>query len=395
MVNVKEIVDGIFYVGASDRRLGRFENMFPVPDGMSYNNYVIKDEKSVLFDTADNAVCEQFVENVKACAGDKLDYLVVLHMEPDHASTLLSILKEYPSVTVVGNVQTFKFMEQFFPETATINKMVVKEGDSLNTGAHNFKFIAAPMVHWPEVLFAYDEKTGALFSADAFGTFGAIDGSVFADDYDFDGKELAEYRRYYSNIVGKYGCQVQAVLKKAAGLDVKYILPLHGPVWRKDIKKLIDKYDLWSRYEAEDDGAVVIYSSMYGHTQSAATLVAAKLSEASGKNVEVYDASGVDVSYLIAEVFRCKKVVIFSPTYNMGIYPAIESFISHMEALTVQNKIFALGQNGTWAPSSGKLMACRLKELGNCTVLDNVLTIKSALHPGDEEMVDEFVKQIL
>ncbi|MBR1670752.1 MAG: FprA family A-type flavoprotein [Butyrivibrio sp.] len=392
----KKITDSISWIGASDLRLDRFENIFPIPEGVSYNSYFIDDEKTAVFDTADVTVADQYIENLKASLGDKkLDYLIVLHMEPDHCSLIDKVVAMYPDVTVVGGKQTFVFMQQFFPEAASFNKLEVKEGDTLSTGAHTFHFVAAPMVHWPEVLFAYDDASKALFSADAFGTFGALQGGIFMDEYDYEKDFLDSARRYYANIVGKYGPQVQAVLKKAQGLDIQMILPLHGPVWRKDLNVLLDKYQKWSTYESEEDGVIVVYGSLYGHTRSAADAVCALLREKGAGNVRQVDVSGTDVSYLISEVWRCKKIVLMCPTYNGGIYPPMENFLSDMAALSVQNRVFALAQNGTWAPMSGKLMSDKLSGLKNCTVLENILTIKSALHEKDAEALNSFADAIV
>ncbi len=395
MNNVKKITDGIFWIGGSDRRLARFENIFPIPEGVSYNSYFIDDEKTAVFDTADITVADQYIENLKtALNGRKLDYLVVLHMEPDHCSLIDKVTALFPEVTVVGGKQTFVFMEQFFPESRDYNKLEVKEGDSLSTGAHSFSFVSAPMVHWPEVLFAYDATTKALLSADAFGTFGALDGGIFADEYDFEKEFLDSSRRYYANIVGKYGVQVQAVLKKAAGLDIQMILPLHGPVWRKDLNVNLEKYQKWSTYQSESDGVIVVYGSLYGHTASAAEKVASSLRDKGVLDVKVYDVSGTDVSYLIGEVWRANKIVLMCPTYNGGIYPPMEGFINDMIALGVQNRTFALGQNGTWAPVTGKMMSEKLTNLKNVNILENVLTIKSALGTKDLEALDSFTDAI-
>lgn len=395
MNNVKKITDGIFWIGGSDRRLARFENIFPIPEGVSYNSYFIDDEKTAVFDTADITVADQYIENLKtALNGRKLDYLVVLHMEPDHCSLIDKVTALFPEVTVVGGKQTFVFMEQFFPESRDYNKLEVKEGDSLSTGAHSFSFVSAPMVHWPEVLFAYDATTKALLSADAFGTFGALDGGIFADEYDFEMQFLDSSRRYYANIVGKYGVQVQAVLKKAAGLDIQMILPLHGPVWRKDLNVILEKYQKWSTYQSESDGVIVVYGSLYGHTASAAEKVASSLRDKGVLDVKVYDVSGTDVSYLIGEVWRANKIVLMCPTYNGGIYPPMEGFINDMIALGVQNRTFALGQNGTWAPVTGKMMSEKLTNLKNVNILENVLTIKSALGTKDLEALDSFTDAI-
>lgn len=396
MKGIKKVADGIFWIGGSDRRLERFENIFPIPEGVSYNSYFIDDEKTAVFDTADITVADQYIENLKEALGDrKLDYLVVLHMEPDHCSLIDKVVALFPEVTVVGGKQTFTFMQQFFPQSQGFNKLEVKEGDTLSTGTHTFSFVAAPMVHWPEVLFAYDDKNKALLSADAFGTFGALDGGIFADEFDFEKDFLASARRYYANIVGKYGPQVQAVLKKAAGLDIQMLLPLHGPVWRKDLDVLLGKYQKWSTYESEEDSVIVVYGSLYGHTASAAEAVAASLRDKGAKGVKVYDVSGTDVSYLIGEVWRCRKIVLMCPTYNNGVYPPMENFINDMAALGVQNRVFALAQNGTWAPVTGKLMNEKLSGLKNVTVLENVLTIKSALHSSDAEALNNFTDAII
>ncbi len=396
MNSVKKIADKIFWIGGSDRRLQRFENLFPIPEGVSYNSYFIDDDKTAVFDTADVTIADQYLENLKkALDGRKLDYLVVLHMEPDHCSQIDKVTTLFPDVTVVASKQAFVFMSQFFPESQSFNKLEVKEGDTLSTGEHTFTFVAAPMVHWPEVLFAYDEKAKALLSADAFGTFGALDGGIFADEYDFEKDFLDSSRRYYSNIVGKYGAQVQAVLKKAQGLDIQMILPLHGPVWRKDLDVLLEKYQKWSTYESEQDGVIVIYGSLYGHTASAAEAVAASLRDKGAKDVRVLDVSGTDVSYLISEVWRVKKIVLMCPTYNGGVYPPMENFITDMAALSVQNRVFALAQNGTWAPATAKPMSDKLSLLKNVTVLETILTFKSALHASDEEALNNFTDAII
>ena len=394
MVNIQHVTEDILWIGASDRRLARFENLFPLTRGVSYNNYVVMDEKITVFDTSDVSVADQYLENLQAALdGKKPDYLVVLHMEPDHCSQLGNVLRLYPDVTVVGSAQTFNFMKQFFPELADVKRQVVKEGDVLETGKHSFRFVAAPMVHWPEVLLAYDEASHALFSADAFGTFGALEGSIFADESDFEQNYLDEARRYYANIVGKFGVQVQAVLKKAAGLEISMLLPLHGPVWRKDLGWFLDKYQKWSTYTPEEpDSVLVVYGSLYGHTASAAQAAAAKLQE-KGKKVSIYDVSGTDVSWLISEVWRCGTIVLFCPTYCNGIYPPMKNFLHDMEALGVSNRTFALAENGTWAPASGKLMRAELETLKNVTILDQMLTMKSALH--DEAALDAFVEAVI
>ena len=396
MVNIQNVTDDIRWIGASDRRISRFENLFPLSNGVSYNSYIVMDNQIVLFDTCDAAVADQYFENLNfALSGKKPDYLVILHMEPDHCSQIGRLLSLYPDIILVGSVQTFKFLHQFFPELDDVQRIVVKEGEVLQTNNHTFKFIAAPMVHWPEVLMVYDEHSKLLFSADAFGTFGALSGSIFADEYDFAKDLLDESRRYYANIVGKFGPQVQAVLKKTEALDIKGICPLHGPVWRKDIDVFIEKYKNWSSYTPESDEILLIYGSMYGHTASAAEKAAALLKEKSEKNVVVYDVSKTDSSFLIGEAFRCGKIVLFAPTYNGGLYLPIHALIHDFEALNLQNRIFALAQNGTWAPMSGKIMQEMLSHLKNCTVLPEMLTITSALDADRESDVESFIEQIV
>ena len=394
MINIQQAAQDIVWVGGSDRRLSLFENLFPLPNGVSYNSYVVLDEKTVLFDTADVSIADQYLENLEAAlAGRTPDYLVILHMEPDHAALIRTVTERYPNLTLVGSMKTFCFLDQFFPGLAQ-NRLTVKEGDTLCSGKHTFHFVAAPMVHWPEVLFAYDDFTKSLFSADAFGTFGTVDGSIFADDHDFEKTYLDEARRYYANIVGKYGQQVQMVLKKAAGLDIANILPLHGPIWRKDLGWFLDKYQKWSTYTPETDDVLVVYASLYGHTASAAETFAAKLQAKSGRHVSVFDVSKTDVSYLISEVWRCRTVVLFSATYNNGIYPKMNDFIEDMGALFVQNRTFALAENGSWAPVAGKLMREKVSAFKNVTVLEDTFSFRSALHAGDMAKLDAFVDAV-
>jgi len=399
MINIQKVLDDISWIGASDRRLALFENLFPLPQGVSYNSYVLSDEKIVLFDTADVSVADQYLENLEAAlAGRTPDYLVILHMEPDHCALLRTVLQRYPSLTLVSSAKAFGLIDQFFPELSGMQqegaRLIIKEGDTLSTGKHTLRFIAAPMVHWPEVMLAYDETTKALFSADAFGTFGAIRGSIFADECDFEKNYLDDARRYYANIVGKYGQQVQAVLKKAAALDIQAILPLHGPVWRKNPGWLISKYQLWSTYTPETDDILVVYGSLYGHTAGAAQSFAALVQDKSGCPVSVHDVSVSHVSELISEVWRCRRIVLFCPTYNNGIYPAMHAFINDMAALGVQNRVFALAENGSWAPVAGKLMREQLMTFKNCQVLENTFSFKSALHAADEERLADFAQQV-
>ncbi len=317
----RQIADDLYYVGASDRRLNMFENLYPIPKGISYNSYLIKDEKTVLLDTSDHAVSELFFENLRAALdGRGLDYLIVHHMEPDHASQIRSLLRRYPGVKIVGSAKAKALIGQFFGEVPA-EFVTVTDGDTLAIGSRELRFITAPMVHWPEVIMTYDPKGKTLFSADAFGTFGALGGNLYADEVNFEIDWLPEARRYYANIVGKYGAQVQAVLKKASALTIGRICSLHGPVWRKNLDWYLDKYDHWSAYRPEDaDDVLVVYGSLYGHTKNAAEALAMRLSDR-GAHVKIFDASNTDLSELLSETFRCGKIAIACPTYNAGIYP--------------------------------------------------------------------------
>ena len=392
----RNVTDHVIWVGANDRRLELFENLFPIPRGVSYNAYIIKDEKNTLMDTVDASASEQFIENVNyALNGEKLDYLVVQHMEPDHCANIKRILDIYPEVKVVGNAKTMQMIGQFFDADLDGRQVVVNEGDTLELGSHTLHFVMAPMVHWPEVMVSYEDSEKILFSADAFGTFGALNGNLFNDEVDFEKDWIDDARRYFTNIVGKYGMQVQALLKKAAGLDIQIICSLHGPVWRNNLNYFIEKHDKWSKYEPEDQAVAIIYGSIYGHTEQAADALAAKLGEKGVKNIAVYDASKTDVSELIAEIFRVSHVVIACPTYNGGIYPPIENLLAHMKGLSVQNRTVAVMDNGTWAATAGKQIVKQLEEMKNMTVLEQKLSIKSALKEDQEEALEAFAQQIV
>lgn len=396
MQNIRNVTDKILWVGASDRRLHLFENMFPIPDGVAYNSYVIMDEKIAILDTADSSVTRQYQENLAAAlAGRQPDYLVVNHMEPDHCADIAELAKLYPSMQIVGNQKTFGLMNQFYNMDLADRTLVVKEGDVLDLGEHKLHFVMAPMVHWPEAMMTFESTHGILFSADAFGSFGALDGSLFNDENRNPHGLHSEMRRYYSNIVGKYGMQVQSVLKKAAALDIKMICPLHGPVWREDLAWLLDKYQKWSSYTPEENTVAIFYGSMYGNTAEAADLLAGKLAEAGVKGVTVRDVSKTDVSYLISDVFRASHLVLASPTYNNGLYPKMANFIEDMKALNVQNRTVSIIENGSWAPQSGKVMREMLGEMKNMTILEKSLSIRSALKQEQLAVLDEMTAEIL
>lgn len=383
MHNTVAVLEDLFYVGASDRRLSLFENVYPVPRGASYNSYLLLDEKTALFDTVDHAVSEQFLENVEhVLGGRKLDYIVVHHMEPDHSSTLSEVLLRHPEATVVCNQKIDGMLKNY--GCCAGERLLVKEGDELSTGRHTFKFVFAPMVHWPEVMMSFDLKTGALFSADAFGTFGALGGSVWADEVDFEHDFLDDARRYYINIVGKYGVQVQSVLKKAAGLDIKVLLPLHGPLWRESIGRFVEKYLTWSSYTPEEKGVLVVYGSIYGHTQNAAEIVASRMAQ-KGVKVKVYDASMTDTSVLVSEAFRYSHIVFASATYNNGIFVKMEEFLSDLKAHAFQNRAYAVVENGSWAPQAGALIEAELSSFKNMKKLGEKVTILSSVKEETRE----------
>lgn len=399
MHSTRKVTDDLIYVGGSDRRLSRFENLFPIPKGVSYNSYVLLDEKTVLFDTADESISRQYIENVvHALNGRPLDYMVVQHMEPDHCAMIDDMLRRYPEAKMVCSAKAVSMFAQFYGTDVAARALVVKEGDKLSTGEHTLHFVMAPMVHWPEVMVTYDEKDKILFSADAFGTFGALAGNIFNDEITFDTTWMNDARRYYTNIVGKYGVQVQALLKKAASLDIEMICPLHGPIWRKDLGLLLEKYQKWSTYEPEDKTVMIAYATMYGNTENAANVLAGMLADKGVKNIVMYDVSETDVSELVAESFRCSHLVLAAPTYNSGIQPKMEAYLSDIKALNLQNRTVAVIDNGTWAATAGKQMIGMLEGMKNMTILENTISIKSALAENQlgalEALADELAKQV-
>ena len=377
---VQSITSDILFLGASDRRQALFENVFPIPRGISYNSYLVKDEKTVLLDTADQAVGTRFLENLAYGLQERsLDYVVVNHMEPDHAATLLEVLNTYPQSQVVGNAKTIAMIGQFFDCYISSRTVTVKEGDTLNTGRHTFTFLMAPMIHWPEVMVTYDAADKVLFSADAFGTFGALSGNIFADEVNFERDWLDDARRYYANIVGKYGVQVQTLLKKAAGLDIACLCPLHGPVWRENIGWFVEKYQTWSTYAPENKTAAIFCGSVYGHTENAAEIVANRLAEKGVKGIRLYDVSHTDVSELVSEAFRCSHLVLASATYNGGIFTPMENFLLDLKSHNFQNRTVAVIDNGTWAATAGKQMREIVGAMKNMTVLENSVSLKSSV----------------
>lgn len=396
MYNVRKVTEDLYWVGANDHRLHLFENIHPIPRGVSYNAYLLLDEKTALFDTVDWSACRQLLENMEYLLGDRpLDYLIINHMEPDHGASIEEILLRHPQVKIVSTKKAFMLMRQFGFQVEGHELIEAMEGDTLSLGTHTITFVHAPMVHWPEAMVSFDITNGVLFAADAFGSFGALDGKLFNDEVNFERDWLDDARRYYTNIVGKYGPHVQKLLKKASAIDIKMVCPLHGPVWRSDIGWFIDKYDHWSRYEPEEDGVLIAYASMYGNTEAAAQALAGKLCEKGITNVWVYDVSNTHVSQLISESFRLSHIVLASVTYNLGIYPVMHNFLMDMKALNLQNRTFAIIENGSWACKSGDLMKKFIdEELKNMTVLNERLSLASALHPDKESELESLAEGI-
>ncbi len=394
---VRRVAEDLWWVGADDRHTSLFENIHPIPQGVSYNSYLLLDEKTVLFDCVDWSAAPQLVENVESLlAGRELDYIVLHHLEPDHGAGLWAVLQKWPHARILSSLAAQRFMDQFGFAPIPGERIVAKEGERVSFGKHALTFYAAPMVHWPDVMVSFEEREGILFTADAFGTFGCLNGKLFNDEMDFPGKWLEEARRYYTNIVGKYGPQVQALLGKAAALGdkVKMLCPLHGPVWRKDLPWFMDKYDKWSRYEPEDREVLLVYGSMYGGTEQAAQAMAIALTER-GVGVSMYDVSTTHVSRLIAESFRCSHILLASVTYNMDFYPPMRDYLEDMKALALKGRTFALMENGTWNPAAGKLIGQFVtQELESCALLEPKVTIKSTLPASQAEELEALADAI-
>ena len=394
---VRKVTDDLYWVGANERRLALFENIHPIPEGVSYNAYLLMDEKTVLFDTVDWAVCRQFLENVEyVLDGRPLDYMVINHLEPDHAACIDEILVRYPETIIISNEKAFMLMRQFGFHLEMRRTDEVIEMDTRCFGKHTIAFVYAPMVHWPEAMVSFDVTNGVLFSADAFGSFGSLDGKLFNDEVDLDRDWIDSARRYLTNIVGKYGPHIQHLLKKAGTIDIKMFCPLHGPVWRTDLGYFLEKYDKWSRYEPEEKGVLIIYASMYGNTEAAATAMATMLVEKGIRNVKMFDVSSTHVSYLIAETFKYSHVVLASVTYNLGIYPLIHNYLMDMKALDLQKRTFAIMENGSWAPKAGDLIYEFLdKELKEITILDERVTLTSSRSELNEPEMENIVNALV
>lgn len=395
MHNVRKITEDIFYLGCSDRKLSLFESAYPVKDGMSYNSYLLKDEKTVLFDTVDKVCAEQFYENLDFALEDRhLDYIVVQHMEPDHCALLGEVIKYHPDLKIVCSQKTVGMIKQFFDFEVDSRVIVVKEGDTLNCGKHELQFIMAPMVHWPEVMVTYDKKDKILFTADAFGTFGAINGNLFDDEVDWERDYLDEARRYYTNIVGKYGLQVQMLLKKVSAFDIKMLCPLHGLLIRKNIGLFIKKYDKWSSYTPEENSVLIAYSSVYGGTESAVNLLASKLADKGVKHIKMYDVSMTHPSFVLSDAFKYSHIVLATTTYNAGIFESMETFLHVMLSHNLQNRKYVIIQNGSWAPACGGQIRAILEKLKGSEILDDSICIKSTLKKDQLDQLDNVVNTI-
>lgn len=398
MYNIRQVAEDLYFVGGNDKRLELFENMFPIPDGVSYNSYLLLDEKTVVVDSVDWSITRDYIRKIEILLdGRDLDYMLIHHMEPDHCGAIEEVCIRWPNVHIIASEQGFQFMRQMgynIPEDQTI---IVEEGDTMNFGKHTFAFLEAPMVHWPEVLMSLDTTNGVLFSADGFGSFKSLDGKLFADEVDWERDWLDEARRYLTNIVGKYGPFIQDVLKKAGPLlpQVKYIAPLHGLVWRENLEYFIDKYDKWSKYEPEEEGVLIVYASMYGNTANAAQELANNLIMKGIKKVEVYDVSKTDISVLISKSFQYSHIVLASVTYNLGIYPKMKNYLMDLAALNVQNRTVAIIENGTWACTVGDKMEEFIDEnLKLFDVLNERVTINTALteaNKNDMESLEDAI----
>lgn len=381
-----KITDSILYVGVDDKDLDLFESQYVVPNGVSYNSYVILDEKVTLMDTVDQRATKEWLENLDAVLeGRTIDYLVVSHMEPDHAANAKTLIDKFPNMKIVGNAKTFAMMSQFFDVDLTGRSVVVKEGDTLNLGAHTLQFIMAPMVHWPEVMVTYEQSEKILFSADGFGKFGALD---------MEESWACEARRYYFNIVGKYGAQVQALLKKAATLDIKMICPLHGPILKENLAFYIDKYNTWSSYEPEDEGVFVAYASIHGNTAEAAKEFVEMLRKNGAEKVVIADLSREDMAEAVEDAFRYSKLVVAAASYDAGVFPCMEDFLHHLKAKNYQKRTVGIIENGSWAPSAAKQMKAILEGMKNITICEPVVTIKSTLNETSRKAMEELAKEL-
>jgi len=396
MKNFRKINNDVYWVGANDKRLALFENAFPLPNGVSYNSYLVTDEKNILLDCIDKSVCGVFFENLEyLLKGKKLDFVVVNHVEPDHCATLGELVLRFPEVKIIGNSRTIAMIKQFFEFDIDKRAVLVKEGDTISTGKHEFAFYTAAMIHWPEVMMTYDKTDKFLYSADAFGSFGTLNGNIFADETDFERNFLDEARRYYTNIVGKYGLQVQATLKKAATLDISAILPLHGPIWRKNLNFILDKYQKWSSYQPEEEGVLITYASIHGNTENAANILATQLAEAGIKKIALFDVSVTHPSFVLSEAFRLSHIVFAAATYNSGIFVSMETLLNDIAAHNLQNRTVAIIENGSWAAQSGQKMKDILEKLKGTKFIEPIVSLKSSVKEENVLQLQNLAEEIV
>jgi flavorubredoxin len=394
MYCVQEITPKVFWVGGSDRRLALFENMFPLPNGVAYNSYLFMDEKTALIDTVDRSISDLYIENVTHVLGGRsLDYLIINHMEPDHCANIEEIARRYPNVKIIGNKKTFQFIEQFYNMDLKANYQEVKEGDELSLGENTLRFYMAPMVHWPEVMVTYEVSKGILFSADSFGSFGANAGNIFADE--IDEKDIDEARRYYSNIVGRYGTQVQALFKKLNGVPIRMICALHGLIWREqDIPFIMDKYDKWSRYEPEKKGVVLVYASMYGNTENAMNVLANKLAIRGVRDMKMYDVSKTHPSFIISDLWKYSNMVIGSPTYNMHLYFVMDALLKDIAVLGLKDRKVSILGNHSWASAAMKSMKEQVEAMTSMEIIGAPMDIRSTVKVDREQELDALADAI-
>lgn len=394
MHNVRQVVDDLYWIGYNDHRTHLFESIHPIPEGVSYNSYVLLDEKTALFDTVEWDFCREFLENLEyVLDGRPLDYIVINHWEPDHAASLQEVLLRHPESEVISTEKGFYFMTQFGFKAD--KRITVDSGDTLSTGKHQFAFVKIPMVHWPEPMVTLDTTNGVLFSADAFGSFKALDGKLFADEVDFDKDWLSEARRYYTNIVGKYGPHVQQVLAAAAKLPIKILCPLHGPIWRDNLGYILDKYNKWSSYTPEDNGVMIVYGSMYGNTANAAQLLASEIVKRGHTDVTVWDVAETHCSYLISEAFRVGHIILASPTYNLGVFPPMKDFLNDMVALNVQQRTVGILENGTWAPNSGLEMRKIIDQMFEMYYLNAEVSFMSSVDKNGKKAIEDLADAVI
>ena len=382
------ITEQIKYIGVDDKTIDLFEGQYVVPNGISYNSYLIKDEKNVIMDTVDKRATEEWFKNLeKELENEKPDYIVVSHMEPDHAANIQKLTEKYPDIKIIGNEKTFTFIQQFFDiQKLEERKIVVKEGNTISTGKHTLQFFMAPMVHWPEVMVTYEQTEKILFTADGFGKFGTLD---------TDEEWTCEARRYYFNIVGKYGVQVQQLLKKAANLDIKIICPLHGPILKDNLTFYIQKYDIWSKYEPEDEGVLIAYASIYGHTKEAAEEMVNILKEKGVEKIAITDLARDDMAEAIEDAFRYDRMILAASSYNMGVFPFMEQFLHHLQGKNFQNKKVGIIENGTWAPSAGKCMREILEKMKNIEICSTVVTIRSKMNEQNKKEMQQLAEEMI